>query len=58
MASNLSLHSLLNNNELIGSNFDSQCQKWNIGLVPNLAKKFKTELSQAYYDPNMLKRNE
>ena len=30
----------------------------NIDLEPNLAKKFKSELSQADYDPSRLKRNE
>ena len=58
MTSNLSLHSLFDSNELIGPNFDSQYQKLNIDLKPNLAKKFRTESSQANYDPNRLKRNE
>ena len=58
MTSNLSLHSLFDSNELIGPNFDSQYQKLNIGLELNLAKKFRTESSQADYDSNRLKRNE
>ena len=58
MASNLSLHSLFDNDKLIGPNFDSQYQKLNIGLELNLAKKFRTEPSQADYDLNRLKRNE
>ena len=57
MASNLSLHSLFDSDELIGSNFDSQYQKLNIGLEPNLAKKFRVESSQADYDPNRLKKS-
>ena len=58
MASNLSLHLLFDSDELIGSNFNSQYQKLNIGFKPNLAKKFRVEPSQADYDPNRLKRNE
>ena len=58
MASNLSLHSLFDSDELIGPNFDSQYQKLNIGLEPNLAKNFRAESSQADCDPNRLKRNE
>ena len=58
MASNLLLHSLFDSDELIGSNFDSQYQKLNVGLEPILAKKFRIEPSQADYDPNRLKRNE
>ena len=53
----MSLHSLFDNDELIGPNFDSQYQKLNIDLEPNLAKKFKTEQIQADYNPNRLKRN-
>ena len=30
----------------------------NIGLEPNLAKKFRAKSSQKDYDPNRLKRNE
>ena len=58
MTSNLSFHSLFDSDELIGPNFDSQYQKLNIDLEPNLAKKFRVESSQADYDPNKLKRNE
>ena len=58
MASNLSLHSLFDSDELIGSNFDSQYQKLNIDLEPNLAKIFRTEPSQIDYDPNRPKKNE
>ena len=58
MASNLSLHSLFDSNELIGYNFDSQYQKLNIDFEPNLAKKFRAESNQVDYDPNRLKRNE
>ena len=54
----MSLHSLFDSNELIEPSFDSQYQKLNIGLEPNLAKKFRTKSSQADYDPNRLKRNE
>ena len=57
MASNLSLHPLFDSDKLIGPNFNSQYQKLNIGLEPNLAKKFRTESSQAD-KPNELKRNE
>ena len=58
MDSKLSLHSLFNNDELIGPNINSQYQKLNIGLEPNLAKKFRVESSQVDYDPNRLKTNE
>ena len=58
MASNLSLHSLFNSDELIGSNFDSQYRKLNIDLQSNIAKKFRAKSNQADYDPNKLKRNE
>ena len=52
------LHSLFDSDELIELNFDSQYQKLNIALKPNLAKKSTAELSQADYDLNKLKRNE
>ena len=57
MTSNLSLHSLFDSDELIRPNFNSQYRKFNNGLEPNLAKKFKVESSQVDYDPNRLKRN-
>ena len=58
MASNLSLYSLFDSDELIRSNLDSQYQKLDVDLEPNLAKTFRTEPSQVDYDPNRLKRNE
>ena len=57
MASDLSLDSLFDSDELIGPNFDSQYQKLYIGLESNLAKKFRVKSSQADNDPNRLKRN-
>ena len=54
----MSLHSLFDNDELIRSNFDSQYQKLNIDVEPDLTKKFKAKSSQVDYDLNRLKRNE
>ena len=58
MASKLSLCTLFDSDEFIGSNFDSQYQKLNFDLNLKLDEKSKTEQSQADFDSNRPKRNE